>query len=140
VSVADLRLTATLKDGRLTWDAPTVAAVSLGQLNGKHVTVTLETDRQRRSNQANARWWACVVPLAQEIWSRGRPEPYTKEQTHDVLVEVLLGCEDGPLGSRIRRRTSTLTTEQFADLMRRAEELLLHEYGVAVPDQWEQTA
>ena len=25
-------------------------------------------------------------------------------------------------------------------LMRRAEELLLHEYGVAVPDQWEQTA
>ena len=109
------RLTAQLKDGRLIWDAPAVAAAELARLGEKRVTVTIETDRQRRSNQANARYWACIVPVFQEIWSHGRPVPYTREEAHSVLKAVLLGEDDGKELRRLLEAHRQAVAGQFYD-------------------------
>lgn len=138
--MSELRFQATVEPGgRLKPEAPAVWAASLAKLAGKRVTVMIKPESHRRSNQANARYWSCIVPVFQQVWSEGRQVPYTREEVHEVLVQVLVGCEDGPLpGSRVRVRTSLMDTEAFAKFMRDAEHLLYQRYQVQVPgDDWQ---
>lgn len=134
--MSELRFQATVEPGgRLKPEAPAVWAASLAKLAGKRVTVTIKPESHRRSNQANKRYWSCIVPVFQQVWSEGRAIPYTREEVHEVLVQVLVGCEDGPLpGSRVRVRTSEMSTEDFAAFTRAAEQLAWDEYQCRVPD------
>jgi hypothetical protein len=127
-------------EDRIAW------AASLSDLRGQRVVVTITKPKKHRSVQANKFWWSLVVPTFQEVWSNARdraglPE-YTKEETHDVLVQVLAGCEDGPLpGSRVRKRTSEMSTAQFSKMIDDARELALHKYGMAMPapgESWDE--
>lgn len=138
--MSQARFSATVEPGgKLKPDAPTVWAATLAPWAGKRVVVTVETERQRRSVQANARYWACVVPLFQQVWSDARVRAglpgYTREEVHEVLVQVVAGCEDGPLpGSRVRVRTSEMDSPTFAKYVQRCEELAWQQYQVQVPD------
>ncbi len=137
------------EDCKLSLEAPAVWAAALSDLRGQPVIVTLEKPKKRRSNSQNAYWYGVVVPFFLELWSRARRyphglRPYTKDQVHEVLVEALAGCEDGPLpGTRIRLRTRDMDTATFAKLVDRARELAMHDYGAPLPapgEKWEDVA
>ena len=113
-------------------------AAWLSHLRGKRVSLTLATERHVRSAQQNRYWWACVVPIFQEVWSIARTQaglpPYDRDETHDVLAQVLIGYEDGPLpGTRVRKRTRDMAKPDFAKLVDAARELALHQYGIVIP-------
>ena len=99
---------------------------------------TRKHDRVGRSLSANAYWWATVVPFFQDVWSACRTPPYTKQQVHDVLVQVLIGCEDGPYpGSRVQKETHTMTAIEFAHLIDAAKQLAWDEYQARIPEPGE---
>lgn len=120
----------------------------LAHLRGQHVVVTVATPQSVRSRRANAYWWGVVVRFFQEVWSVGRAAaglpPYDRDETHEVLVQVLVGYEDGPLpGTRVRKRTSLMDKAQFAQLVDGARALALEQYGAVIPlpgEPWEEGA
>ncbi len=121
-----------VQEDRVSWMA------ALSTLRGERLIVTLEKPKKTRSARANRYWWSCVVPIFQEVWSIGRVQaglpPYDRDQTHDVLVQVLGGYEDGPMpGTRVRKPTSQMSSAEFAKLVDDARELALHQYGMAIP-------
>lgn len=142
--MADFKQRGTVNEaGKFVPEAPAVWQASIREFAGKRVVVTIETEKSRRSTQANRYYWSCVVPVFQEVWSIARSkagvEPLTKDETHEVLVQVLLGCEDGPLpGSRIRKRTSELDSKQFAAYVERCRALAQEQYGMWVPEAGEE--
>lgn len=110
----------------------------LASLRGQRVIARLERERDARTLRANAYWWGVVVRFFQEVWSLGRTQaglpPYNPDETHDVLVQVLVGYEDGPLpGSRVRKRTSLMDKTAFARLVDDARALALQQYGSVIP-------
>lgn len=137
--MAEFKQRATVNDkGQLVPEAPAVWNASIRELVGKRVVVTVETEKKVRSTQANRYYWSCVVPIFQEVWSIARSklglEPLTKEESHEVLVQVLVGCEDGPLpGSRIRRRTSEMDSKEFAAYVEKCRALAQEQYGMWIP-------
>ncbi len=118
--------------------APATWLASLSELRGQPVIVSIAKPRQQRSLQANRYYFGCVVPIFQEVWSLARTKaglpPYSREETHEVLVQVLVGCEDGPLpGTRVRKRTSEMDTAAFAKFVDAARELAMQQYGCVIP-------
>lgn len=102
-----------------------------------HCGCELEPTRGR-SSRANRYYWGVVVKAFQDIWSRGRIAaglpPYTKDQTHSVLVTVLLGEEDGPMGKRVPVPTSIMDSREFWELTARARHFALQEYQAYIPE------
>jgi hypothetical protein len=85
-----------------------------------------------------------VVPTFQELWSIGREQiglpGYDRDETHDVLVQILVGFEDGPIpGTRVRRRTSEMDSARFAKMIDDARELAREKYGMHIPEPGEST-
>jgi hypothetical protein len=111
----------------------------LSALVGKRVVVTVETEQQTRSREANAYYWKQVVGFFQDVWSKARKEQgiegYTKEQTHEVLVQVLIGSEDGPLpGTRVRKPTRGMKRSEFYTYVEAARELAWQQYQARIPE------
>lgn len=133
---------AIVPDDRAVWLA------HLTRLRGERVVVTVATPKAVRSLRANGYWWRIVVPFFQEVWSAGRVAaglpPYDSDETHEVLVQVLVGYEDGPMpGTRVRKRTSLMDKAQFAQLVDGARALALEQYGAVIPlpgEPWEESA
>jgi hypothetical protein len=134
--------------GKLLFDDRPAFVQAVAVLAGHRVVVTLERAATRRSSQANRFWWGVVIPAFGDIWSparvaRGLP-PYTPDDVHEVLVQVLLGFEDGPVaGTRVRKRTSIRNTAEFAQLVDDARALAVQQYRVHIPapnEPWEEAA
>jgi hypothetical protein len=111
----------------------------LSALVGKRVVVTVETEQQRRTSQANRYWRGVVVEFFREVWSQqqrtphGLP-PYSNDDAHDVLVRVLLGEEPGPMGRTIRKSTAHLPSDVFSKLVSDAKELAWQQYQARIPE------
>ncbi len=92
----------------------------------------------RRSTRANRYYHGVILKAFQERWSRGRVEaglpPYTLQQTHYVLVTVIEGEEDGPLGKPIPKPTHNMTTSEFYRLSERARALAWDDYQMRIPE------
>ncbi len=137
--MSELRFSATISDQcRIVPDALTVWLASLSELRGQAVVVTITKPKKARSLQANRYYWGCVVPIFQEVWSLPRTRaglpPYDRDETHDVLVQVLAGYEDGPMpGTRVRKRTSEMESGEFAKYVDAARQLALQQYGMHIP-------
>jgi hypothetical protein len=103
------------------------------------VVLTLETAEEKRSAEANAYWFGAIVEFFRKVWSEQYRKPfdrpdYTKEEAHDVLVQYLLGFEDGPHGTRLRRRTRDLKQSDFSRLIDGGKEMAWQDYQVRIPD------
>lgn len=136
------QLAARVERGALVFVDACAVTAALSAHEGQAVRVSVDRASTRRSLRANRYWWGVIVPMFQEIWSRGRAAadlpPYDKDQVHTVLVEAIAGFEDGPLpGTRVRLSTRTLDSKQFAWLIDRARELALHDYQVHIPEPGE---
>jgi hypothetical protein len=98
------------------------------------VVLTVETPAQRRTAQTNSYWWSVVVEFFREQWSRERGRPYTKDDAHEVLVQHILGFEEGPHETRIRKRTRDLTQEDFSRLIEEAKHIAWQDYRARIPE------
>jgi len=98
------------------------------------VVLTVETAAQRRTAQTNSYWWSVVVEFFREQWSRERGREYTKEDAHDVLVQHILGFEEGPHETRIRKRTRDLKQEDFSRLIEEAKHIAWQDYRSRIPE------
>jgi hypothetical protein len=101
---------------------------------GKDVVLTVETPAQRRTAQTNSYWWSVVVEFFREVWSRERGREYSKEDAHEVLVQHILGFEEGPHETRIRKRTRDLTQEDFSRLIEEAKHIAWQDYRARIPE------
>jgi hypothetical protein len=133
---------ALVKDGKLVFTNPADIRQALTRLAGKRVYVSLETEHALRTTVQNRYWFGVVVETFRAIWSKRRTEvglpPYTKEQVHDVLVQVLLGTEEGPiLGSRVSVPTKTLTPAEFSVLIDKARQMAQEDYQMEIPEPGE---
>lgn len=126
------------KDGKLTLREQPAFRSVLRDLSGQEVILSIDKARKVRSTQQGRYYWGCVVPAFQKVWSIARQridlEPLTKDETHDVLVQVLLGSVDGPMpGTRLPKKTSKMTTKEFSDYIEGCLELALTEYKMHIP-------
>jgi hypothetical protein len=133
-----MRAFATLEAGRLVLADPATWRLMLAEAKPGRYVVTVEPERHVRSTQANRYWWGVVVDCFRGIWSKGRTAldlpPYTKEEAHSVLVQVILGSEPGPLpGSVLAVPTRNTNSKVFAALVDKGRELAYQEYRVHIP-------
>ena len=129
-----MKLTGRVVAGKFTPDLPAAWPIAMREFDGKRVTLEIEAEKSRRSTQANARYFACLVPLAQHCLNLKRPGllPLSKDQTHAVLVSAFVGQEETELGP-VPVRTRTMTKEQFHAFNEQVERWL-NESGYSVPD------
>lgn len=104
------------------------------------IYLALWDEKRVRSTQANRFWWGCVLPTVAQCWQAATCAelPLDPETVHEALVGALLGYVETPMG-RVRRRTSTLTVEDFGALIEKTAEYLREKHRVALPspDEWE---
>lgn len=122
--------------------AQPVWMLGLAKREGRRVSITLEDEQEIRGTQANRYWRCVIVPFFQGVWSEGRKAaglpPYTLDETHSVLVQVLAGSEAGPVpGSVLPVRTRKMTKREFSDLIDAAKAMALHDYNARIPDPGE---
>lgn len=129
---------ARVEAGKLVILNPASWRASLAKLDGQEVTVTVECEQSRRSTASNRYYWGVIVKFFQSVWSQARKEaglpPYTREETHSVLVQVLVGSVEGPKGVMLPRPTRDMPQDVFSQLITDAKEMAWHDYEVRLPD------
>lgn len=125
--------------GVLIPETPTAMKAWLAKRKQQVVWMDLLDVKDVRSRQANNYWWGVVVKFFQERWSVGRKEaglpPYTKNQAHDVLVQVIMGTEEGPVkGTKIQVDTHDMSKETFGKLTEGAKEMAWQDFQAVLPD------
>ena len=115
--------------GRLAYERPIEFGRWLGLLSGNRVEVVVRKRKTKRSNQANAFYWAAVVhPLAEHLG-------YEDDELHEVMAMRFLRIEDCPVtGVPRRKRTPKTDTAEFSDYVERCIRLAA-ELGVVVEDR-----
>ena len=125
--------------GRLVLHEEASFRATLAKWKGKPVHVEVSVAKPRRSTKANARYWACTVPIIREIWNAAIKAKYPNEppmdddETHEAIVRRFWpeGNRHGPFGGILRARTRDMDTAQFAELGQRAESHFTAETGVS---------
>jgi hypothetical protein len=129
-----MKIPGSVVSGKFKPDNPAALPIAFREYDGKRVTVEIEPEKTRRSTQANARYWTCLVPLAQHCLNLKRPGllPLSKDQVHAVLVSAFVGQEETELGP-VPVRTRTMTKEQFHAFNEQVERWLA-ENQYLIPD------
>jgi len=104
-------------------------------LDGQEVVVTIGPVEKVRSVRQNNFWWGVVVPYFAAHCG------YTHEEMHEALkaellpVRRLLHDREGEILREVVTpgSTATLTTQQFNELIERAQQLGT-EMGIVIPD------
>lgn len=129
-----MKLTGRVVKGKFLPDLPAAWPIAMREFDGKEVELEINQKRVRRSNRANARHWAVIVPLARHALNLKRPDliPLSAEQTHYALVAAFGACEETDLGP-VPVRSSLMDKKQFHALDEKAE-LWLRDQGYEIPD------
>ncbi len=104
----------------------------LKRLGGKAVDVVVKQHRRRRSEKQSRWWWGVAVPLiAQELGY----DKHEHEDVHYALVAKCFGTHrDDKLQQDVpNKRSSSLTTDEFSQLMEWAVRYAATEWGMVVP-------
>lgn len=81
--------------------------------------IVLRPLKSKRSLEQNRRYHAMLRELAEVAWLDGRQ--YSKEAWHEWIKQEFIGWEDLPGGRRMGISTTTLSVDEFGDLMTRIE-------------------
>ncbi len=127
------------EDGKLRLDDREGFLARVEEFAGKRVTVSVESVSGKHSDATRRYWWGVIVPFFQLIWTRERRLPlglpgYTKDDAHEVLVQISLGFEDGPHGTRVRKKTRDLSQQDYSKLIEDAKSMAWHDYQAVIPD------
>lgn len=127
--------------GKLIITAPMFAEIYCPSLTGKMVTVTIGKAKKQRSLNQNAYYFACVVPIFQNIFNQ-LGNQFSREQTHDILRAKFLVEEiadaDGVLIAQRIKSTTELTTTQFAEYILDLQKWATEQFDTYIHDPNEQ--
>lgn len=122
--------------GVLTLSDPSRWKEILRAHKGERVQLTLEKQRQARSDPQNRHYFGVIVPVVREILSKGRDLPLSKDQTHWLLKSAFLGCEETPLGL-VPKSTARLSVSAFAEYTEKIEAHFRAEYGAVFEEPYD---
>lgn len=104
----------------------------LRTLAGQSVQFVLQRRKKKRSSSQNAFWWGVVVPMFAKQCGY---LPSEHDAVHDELIRVLLGLKpDSHPALKIRRSSTTLTTQEFNELIEHAQVFAAEKLGMVIPD------
>ena len=98
------------------------------------VNVELQDERRAHSRQQEKFWWAIIVPAIGELWrqEKGWSVAPDKSVVHGAFVQAVFGMVDTPLGPT-RRSSTTLTLDEYSQLISAAHEHAWTKYKVNLP-------
>lgn len=94
---------------------------------GKPLVVTVAEHKAKRSSEANARYWALLAEISEQVQINGKS--YSKDVWHEHFKDLFAPKEDGP-GRLLPISTSQMNTEQFNTYMTQIESYAAQELGV----------
>jgi hypothetical protein len=102
------------------------------------IHVELQDERRMHTRQQEKFWYGVVVPIIAQCWKseKGWAVLPDKSVVHGRLVGTVFGMVDTPLGPE-RRSSTTLTLEEYGQLIEYASEYLKDKYNVIVPEPGE---
>ena len=100
---------------RMAWEA---ACKLAGETKGGYELV-LRPLKSKRSIEQNRRYHAMLRELAEVAWMDGRQ--FSKAAWHEFIKQEFIGWEDLPGGRKLGISTTTLSVDEFGDLMTRIE-------------------
>jgi hypothetical protein len=84
--------------------------------------------QQKRSNDANARYWALLTEIAEQVEVEGKC--FAKEVWHEHYREQFAPKQESPSGKLVPMSTSQMNKQQFADYMMAVEVHAAQSLGV----------
>ncbi len=112
--------------------------VAIGALTSPHM-IEMKPYKPRRSNRANAFYWAAVVTAFVQ-YNEEQGVQMEPEQAHDILAKECLGKQNvvnhrtGEIIDTIRKPTHDLNTEEFSAYVERSI-AWLGDLGIEIPSQ-----
>lgn len=123
----------TVKGGKFLPDDRAAFARAFCRKDGTRMVVTAKKWVPKRSNDQNAYWWACVIPLFQE--EMGLDDPY---QVHHAVLCAIGHYEAKEILGEVKpvpKRTRDLPADEFSKLIDAANRLFAEYYGGRLPPQ-----
>ena len=105
--------------------------------SGKPLRVILTSSDRKRSNEANAFYWAFLLQqISEQVWTEGRQ--YSKNVWHEYFAQMFaekieITLPDGSILNR-RKSTSEMKMGEFSDYLQRVEAFAATELGVRFID------
>jgi hypothetical protein len=93
----------------------------------KPLVITVDIYKARRTSEANARYWALLGEIAEQVQVNGKY--FSNDTWHEHFKSLFAPKEDGPSGP-IPISTSHMNTEQFSHYMTRVEVYAAQQLGV----------
>jgi len=95
--------------------------------------LAVEIKRTNRSIEQNARYWALINLMAEQLVVGGRR--YSQDVLHEHCKRMFLGVTALPNGLPMAVSSKGLTVDEFSDYLQ-AVEVWAVENGVSLPDGW----
>jgi hypothetical protein len=87
---------------------------------GKPLAVTVSEHKERRSTAMNARYWALLTCISEQVWIGGKT--FAPETWHEHFRDSFAPKEDSPGGLKAMS-TARMDVEQFSKYM---DEVIVH--------------
>ena len=94
---------------------------------GRPLVVTVAEHKQKRSGEQNARYWALLSEIAEQVQVSGKY--FDRDVWHEWMKDRFGPKIDGPTGL-LPSSTSQMNTEQFNQYMTQVESFAAQELGV----------
>lgn len=94
---------------------------------GRPLSVEIGEYQQKRSNDANARYWALLTEIAEQVVIEGKR--FSKDAWHQWFRDQYAPKEDSPSGL-VAMSTSAMTKPQFQEYVQRIEVHAVQTLGV----------
>jgi hypothetical protein len=94
---------------------------------GRPLVVTVAEYKAKRSSEANARYWALLGEIAEQVQVRGKY--FSRDVWHEHFKAMFAPKDDGP-GGLIPISTSQMNAEQFSHYMTQVEVYAAQQLGV----------
>jgi hypothetical protein len=123
--------TGTVKEGKFIPDDKAAFVKAFCRKDGTRMVVTAKRFVPKRSNDANAYWWAVVIPLFQE--EMGLDDP---QQVHSAVLCAIGHYEPREILGEVKpmpKRTRDLPADEFSRLIDSAHRLFAEYFGGRFP-------
>ena len=112
---------------------------ALNHFDGKEIRITIERNRNKRSNQQNKYYWACIVEIWRGLFRDEWGDILSPEETHERLKELFGHKNERVIVSTgevkyITRSTTTYTTMEFMEYELRCRNEAFEMFGAHIPE------
>lgn len=135
-----------IENGRITSNRNAIQK-AIEVCDGKTVEISIRTVSSKRSNQQNAYWWGCVVPIARGVFVDAGHH-VDNDGAHYLLCDLIRqSLPDSVLWDEVlindtyvkkSRGTSELSKSDFNTLITEMQQIMSEWFNINVPDPNEQ--